>query len=69
MNNQIIAINVLLTIFLLGCAEVGVYVEEEKGGKYVKQLETKDCIDIPEILLICYQAKVVPKKRFSGTDP
>jgi len=54
MNNQIIAVNVLLTIFLLGCAEVGVYVEEEKGGKYVKQLETKDCIDIPGILLICY---------------
>ena len=54
LKKLIIVINILLTFFLVGCSEVGVYIEEKKGGKYVKKLEMKDCISIPELLLICY---------------
>ena len=54
MKKLIIIINILLTFLLVGCTKTGVYIEEKKGGKYVKKLELKDCINIPEILLICY---------------
>ena len=54
MKKLIIVINILLTLLLVGCSQVGVYIEEKKGGKYVKKLELKDCITIPQILLICY---------------
>ena len=54
MKKLIIVINILLTLLLVGCTQVGVYIEEKKGGKYVKKLELKDCITIPQILLICY---------------
>jgi hypothetical protein len=51
MNKLIIVINILL---LVGCTDLGVYIEEKKGGKYIKKLEMKDCINIPQLLLICY---------------
>ena len=54
MKKLIIVINILLTFLLVGFSQVGVYIEEKKGGKYVKKLELKDCITIPQILLICY---------------
>ena len=54
MKKLIIVINILLTFLLVGCTEVGVYMEEKKGGKYIKKLENKDCINIPQIILICY---------------
>ena len=54
MNKLIIVINILLTFLLVGCTKAGVYIEEKKGGKYVKKLELKDCITIPQLLLICY---------------
>ena len=44
MKKLIIVINILLTFLLVGCSQVGVYIEEKKGGKYVKKLELKDCI-------------------------
>ena len=55
MNKLIIVINILLTFLLVGCTDLGVYIEEKKGGKYIKKLEMKDCINIPQLLLICYQ--------------
>ena len=54
MKKLIIVINILLTFLLVGCTKTGVYVEEKKGGKYVNKLELKDCISIPQLLLICY---------------
>ena len=54
MKKLIIVINILLTFLLVGCTKAGVYIEEKKGGKYVKKLELKDCITIPQLLLICY---------------
>jgi hypothetical protein len=54
MNKLIIVINILLTFLLVGCTDLGVYIEEKKGGKYIKKLEMKDCINIPQLLLICY---------------
>ena len=68
MKKLIIVINILLTFFLVGCTEVGVYIEEKKGGKYVKKLELKDCITIPQLLFICYQVYSRPVVAgFSGT--
>ena len=55
MKKLIIITSILLTFLLVGCTEVGIYIEEKKGSKYVKKLEMKDCITIPQLLLICYQ--------------
>ena len=54
MKKLIIITSILLTFLLVGCTEIGVYIEEKKGSKYVKKLEMKDCITIPQLLLICY---------------
>ena len=55
MKKLIIITSILLTFLLVGgCTEVGVYIEEKKGSKYVNRLEMKDCITIPQLLLICY---------------
>ena len=54
MNKLIIIINILLTFLLVGCSELGVYIEERKGGKYIQKLEMKNCINIPQLLLICF---------------